>query len=139
MTNDDWRARVSDLLKEADESGRSGRTEHAIETFEAAYDLIPEPKHESELAMIALAGIGELHFLQGETALAFEDFAGAVMCREGLGNPHIHLRLGQLQLGRGNTGRAQDELMRAYMGAGDLIFEGEDPRYYELIREFVET
>ena len=53
----------------------------------------------------------------------------AVMCPKGLGNPFIHLRLGQCQFERGNLERAADELMRAYMWSGADIFAKEDPGY----------
>lgn len=134
----DWQSEVNQLLAEAGRYDRANRPQQAIDTYEQAYGLIPEPKQESELAMIALCSIGELHFLQGEWNLAFEDFSEAVKCREGLGNPHIHMRLGQLQYERGNMQRAADEFMRAYMGAGNDMFGGEDPKYFDLIRQYVE-
>jgi len=34
--------------------------------------------------------------------------------------------------------KAADELMRAYMGSGKIIFEGEDPEYYALIQSHIE-
>ena len=46
-----------------------------------------------------------------------------------LGNPFLHLRLGQSQYELGELDRAADELMRAYMGAGEDIFVSEDPKY----------
>jgi hypothetical protein len=74
----------------------------------------------------------------GEMDLALRDFSDAVKCRDGLGNPQIHLRLGQLRFLRGEMERATDELMRAYMGAGQEIFAGEDEQYIELIRPYIQ-
>ena len=53
----------------------------------------------------------------------------ALTCPGGLGNPFIHMRLGQLAYDAGELDAAADELMRAYMGAGDAIFENEDRKY----------
>lgn len=54
-------------------------------------------------------------------------------CPGAIGNPFIHLRLGQAQLELGNTDRAADELMRAYMGGGLEIFAMEDERYLDFL------
>ena len=130
----DWQAEVERLIGKAGMLDRQNLRQQAIDVYETAYALIPEPRQESELAMAALCNIGELHYLDGKWQLAYEDFCEAVKCKEGLGNPQIHLRLGQLRYERGELERAADEFMRAYMGAGDTIFAGEDPKYFELIR-----
>ena len=57
----------------------------------------------------------------------------AMRCPEAIGNPFIHLRLGQTQFELGNKDRAADELMRAYMGAGAEIFAEEAPKYLEFL------
>ena len=133
----DWESNVTELISKAGMLDRQNKRQQAIEVYEDAYALIPEPKQKSELAMVALCNIGELHFLDGHWQLAFDDFSEAVKCREGLGNPQIHMRLGQLRYQRGEMERATDEFMRAYMGAGDTLFAGEDPKYFELIQPFL--
>lgn len=55
-------------------------------------------------------------------------------CPDALGNPFLHLRLGQAQLNLGNEDRAADELMRAYMGGGPEVFEIEDGRYLAFLK-----
>lgn len=139
MRTSDWQDKVNRLLVEAGKLDRQNKVQQAVSMYEQAYQLIPEPKHASELAMAALCSIGELNYLQGKWNQAFQDFSEAVKCKEGLGNPQIHIRLGQLQYELGNMLRAEDELMRAYMGSGHVIFEGEDPKYYELISQYIEN
>lgn len=56
---------------------------------------------------------------------------GAVRCPDGLGNLFIHLRLGECAFELGQISRAEDELTRAYMGAGREIFADEDPKYFK--------
>lgn len=50
-------------------------------------------------------------------------------CPGAVGNPFLHLRLGQVLLDLGDEAGAADELMRAYMGGGAEIFSLEEPRY----------
>ena len=54
-------------------------------------------------------------------------------CPGGLGNPFVHLRLGECCFDIGERDRAADELTRAYMGAGREIFAEEDPKYIEFL------
>ena len=54
-------------------------------------------------------------------------------CPDAIGNPFIHLRLGQCQFELGNPDRSADELMRAYMGGGPEIFGNDDPKYLEFL------
>jgi hypothetical protein len=55
-------------------------------------------------------------------------------CPGDIGNPFLHLRLGQSQLELGNRERAADELARAYMGGGKEIFEQDEPEYFQFLK-----
>ncbi len=59
-------------------------------------------------------------------------------CPDAIGNPFIHLRLGQCQYELGNEEQAADELARAYMVAGDEIFDTDDPKYLEFIKSKIQ-
>ena len=61
----------------------------------------------------------------------------AMHCPEAIGNPFLHLRLGQCQFELGSLDRAADELARAYMGAGEEIFEAAD-KYFEFLKTRLE-
>ena len=65
---------------------------------------------------------------------AREAFRDVMYCPGAIGNPFIHLRLGQVQFELGNLNRAGDELARAYMGKGEEIFEDEDPKYLAFVK-----
>ena len=56
-------------------------------------------------------------------------------CPGAIGNPYVHLRLGEAQFELGEIQRAKDELARAYMGGGPEVFEGDDPKYLRFIME----
>lgn len=75
-----------------------------------------------------------MNFLQEAYEHSKAAFSDAMHCPNALGNPFIHLRLGQSQYEPGNMQRAADELARAYMGAGKDIFQEDDPKYFEFLK-----
>ena len=75
-----------------------------------------------------MAALGDLYFQSRDFAQTVNVLSDAMRCAGALGNPFLHLRLGQAHLELNDEARAADELCRAYMGAGKEIFEKEDPR-----------
>src|SRR5262249_9180277 len=63
-----------------------------------------------------------------------DNLSNAMHCPGAIGNPFLHLRLGQCQFELGALDRAADELMRAYMGAGADIFKDQDPKYLKFLQ-----
>ncbi|MCK6471810.1 MAG: hypothetical protein L6R28_08690 [Planctomycetes bacterium] len=106
----------------------------AIEHWTAAFNLIPDPKRNYEASTWICTSIGDAYFQLGEYQKGLPLLEYAVRCPGGLGNPFVHLRLGQFQLELGNENVAADDLARAYMGGGREIFEGEDEKYWVFIR-----
>ena len=54
-------------------------------------------------------------------------------CPDAIGNPFLHLRLGQCQFELGNLDRAADELARAFLIEGKQVFEDSDPKYLDFV------
>ena len=108
--------------------------EKAFQSTMEALKLVPEPRAEYEVSTWLYATLGDIYFLAGDFEQALLAFADAVQCPEGLGNPFIHLRLGQCAFENHNLARAADELTRAYMGAGEEIFSEEDPKYFTFLK-----
>jgi tetratricopeptide (TPR) repeat protein len=106
----------------------------AIEKYREALALIPKPIENWDASTWVLTALGETCFFQEDYPHALEYLKMAMHCPEGIGNPLIHLRLGQVQMELGIQEKAKDELLRAYMGGGMEVFEGEDSKYFELIR-----
>jgi hypothetical protein len=79
--------------------------------------------------------MGETFFFMKDYRQARSTLEEALRCPKGLGNPFIHLRLGQAALELGDEALARDQLGRAYLGAAEEIFAGEDPKYTALARE----
>lgn len=101
--------------------------------YRDALNLVPKPVEEWEVTTWILAAIGDLYFVDGKFEKSLAAFDDAVRCVGGLGNPIIHLRLGESCFELGDKDRAADELTRAYMGAGPGIFQKEDPKYLKFL------
>jgi len=129
--------RITELSGQGNEAFEDERFEEAVEEYEKALALIPEPWTDWEASTWVLTALGDCHYLLDNHAEALAHLVQAVRCPGGLGNPFIHLRLGQVQYELGNEDRAKDELARAYMGGGPEIFETEDPKYLTFLRRFM--
>src|SRR5262249_55742751 len=88
------------------------------------------PREDWDAATWVLAAIGDAHYFAQDYESALSALRNAVKCPDGLGNPFIHLRLGQCYFELGEMRKAEDELTRALMGAGNEIFEEEHPKYW---------
>ena len=84
---------------------------------------------EWEAATWILAAIGDANFLSGDYVAGRDNLLTAMRCPGAIGNPFLHMRLGQCQFELDAHDRAADELIRAYMGAGADIFKAEHPKY----------
>ena len=120
---------VKALCAAGDAAAEKGQFSQAVAVYEKAWALLPEPRFEWEAATWILATIGDAQFQSGDVTSARETLSDAMHCPGAIGNPFLHLRLGQCQFELGNLTRANDELARAYMGGGAEIFVGEDPKY----------
>ena len=127
-------AQLKELCAEGDVLVEMGDFAAAYENYMAAMKLVPEPKEQFQAMTWILAALGNLYFRTQDYKQAAQVFSDAMHCVDAIGNPFLHLRLGQVQLELGNGGRAADELCRAYMGAGKQLFEKEDPKYFEFLK-----
>ena len=126
--------RIQKLCADGDAFAEEEEYPAALEKYWAAWDLLPKPEIDWEAATWILGAIGDAHFLSGDFTTARDNLSLAMKCPNGLGNPFLHLRHGQCEFELGNLDRAGDELARAYMGAGEEIFEDEDPKYFAFVK-----
>ncbi len=101
----------------------------AIGEYHQAWQLLPDPKEDWEAATWILAAIGDSLFMLKRFEESRDAFRHAMHCPKAIGNPFLHLRLGQLNFELGDLDRSADELIRAYAVAGPEIFSSEDPKY----------
>jgi tetratricopeptide (TPR) repeat protein len=121
------------LSKEGDDLAEDRRFDAALAKYHAAFRLLPEPKEAWLAATWLLTAIGDSHYLSGHAEEAAAAFSRATHCPDAIGNPFLHLRLGQCRLALGDEAKAADELTRAYALGGVEVFEDEDPRFLEFL------
>jgi tetratricopeptide (TPR) repeat protein len=131
--SDETRKIIQALCKEGDAHANEGKFSGALAQYWAAWDLLPEPQTDWEAATWILAAIGNANFLGGDFTAGRDNLSMAMRCPDAIGNPFLHLRLGQCQFELGNLDRAADELARAYMAAGADIFQGGD-KYFAFLK-----
>lgn len=110
----------------------------ALKEYWAAWELLPEPKFDWQAATWILGTIGDVNFHSGDYAAGRNNLNNAMICPGGLGNPFLHLRLGQCQFELGNMDLAADDLARAFLDQGNAIFRGEDAKYVEFVKSRLE-
>ena len=120
---------IKSLCAQGDELAEKKLYGDALKSYWKAWDLLPEPKQKWDAATWILAAVGDANYLSGDYEAGRDNLSNAMHCPDAIGNPFIHMRLGQCQFELGNLDRSADELMRAYMGAGKDIFEAEDKKY----------
>jgi tetratricopeptide (TPR) repeat protein len=128
-----WRTKVDSICEAANVHIEAKRWAAAGKLLWDAFDLIPEPRERYAETTWVVASIGDVLLGEREWDKARQAFEDAIGLPGGLGNPYLHMRLGQAEYEVGNLGRASEELMRAYMGAGDELFRDEDPKYLSLV------
>ena len=134
--------RINALINSLSEEGNAFIEDEnyskAILVFEKALALIPEPIEDSSMATWLLVAIGDSYFLQENYLKSLKYMNHAVACRDGLGNPFIHFRLGQLNYELENYERAKDELIRVYMLDEMALFRNADVKYFDFLRSNVD-
>ena len=131
---DEVHARIAQLSKTGDELADEKKYRAAIEKYVEALQLLPEPITDWEACTWLLTAIGDANFLARAFEQAKDALSDAMHCPGAIGNPFIHMRLGQAQFELGNMERASDELARAYLQEGLKIFSDEDPKYVSFIK-----
>lgn len=124
---------ITSLCKRGDELVKLGNVEEAKKNYVDSLKLLPSDHREWEAATWIYVAMGDMYFHLKNYEQAFKCFYNAVQCPQGVGNPYIHLRLGQLYFEEGGFEESADELTRAYMGGGLGILLEDDPKYLEFL------
>ncbi len=131
----DLLAQIQSLCETGDQFAGGDEYVDALEHYWQAWDLLPEPQTDYEAATWILTAIGDANYLGGDYEAGRDNLSLAMHCPDALGNPFLHLRLGQCHFELNNLDQAADELARAYMGAGHEIFDGEPKRYFKFLQK----
>lgn len=129
---------INSLCAEGDALANSGAYKEAVEKYSEAWFIVPEPKTDWDASTWILSAIGDACFLSGNYEPGAEAFEFALRCPGGLGNPFIHLRLGQCAFDQGNEEVAAEHLCRAYAIEGKKIFSRESNKYFDFLTTKIE-
>jgi tetratricopeptide (TPR) repeat protein len=134
---DEIQKKINNLSEQGNTLADDGEYRQAVEKFIEALNLLPAPIEQWHECTWLLTAIGDVNFLAGAYQQTKDALSDAMHCPGAIGNPFIHMRLGQAQFELGNMERASDELARAYMGAGKEIFKNDDPKYFDYLKQFL--
>jgi tetratricopeptide (TPR) repeat protein len=132
-------AQIQAFSASGDRFAENGDYPNALIEYWKAFDLIPEPKTNWEATTWVLAAIGDANFMGKDFQAGVSNLSNAMHCPDAIGNPFLHLRLGQCQFEVGNLDKAADELTRAYGLEGEKMFEGDNPKYLAFLKTRIEA
>ena len=135
--NDALYERIMALSEEGNELADDEKYAEAKDKFEEALGFVPAPKTDWESALWLYASIGDMCFMIGDYKACGNNMFDALNCPDGFGNPFVHLRLGQALYELGNTEKAKEYLLQAYMLDGEDIFDDQDEKYFDVIKSIV--
>ena len=129
--------KITHLCEQGDQAADDEQFETAKKKYLEAFDLIPEPKEDWEASTWVTVALGDVYYFTEQYEDALNYYFHAMRCPDGLGNPYVLLRLGECFFELGNLEQAQSHLLQAYMMEGDEIFEDEDPKYFNHIKDLI--
>lgn len=106
----------------------------ALKFYWQAWALLPEPKIDWIAATWILTAIGDVNYLTEDYLTGVENFSEVFKCPNAIGNPFLHMRLGQCLFEIEQTEKALEELFKAYMCGGYEIFSDENPKYLTYLK-----
>lgn len=127
-------AQIVELSALGDALAEVDSWEDAISKYNAAWEIIPEPKSDWEASTWVLAAIADACFFAGYFQSGLDALRYAMACPGGSGNPFLHLRLGQCAFEKDCLDEAAEHLARAYMIEGRKILETDDSKYFEFLK-----
>jgi tetratricopeptide (TPR) repeat protein len=135
--NEQLHARISKLCEEGDSLANDGSHQQALTKYAQAWDLLPEPKAQWDAALWILGAQADALFFARKYENAISVLSQALEIPGGIGNPFLHLRLGESYYEVSDPSKAADELTRAYLGGGRELFENEDPKYFKMLSQIL--
>lgn len=132
--SDDIYLEIQTLCETGDKLSENGNFATALENYWKAYDLIPEPKNDWDATLWVLTAIGDVNFLGEDFQAGADNLRVAMHCPGAIGNPFVHLRLGQCLFEIGDLDKAAEELTRAYAIEGEKIFLSENSKYFQFLK-----
>jgi tetratricopeptide (TPR) repeat protein len=124
---------IEDLCNQADDLANEGQFADALDCYWEAWEYLPEPKYEWDVATLLLGSIGDLNFAVEDYEAGRDNLIEAMKCPGALRNPFLLLRLGQCHFELNELDLAQAQLLSAYKEGGPDVFGEDEPKYLEFV------
>lgn len=115
----------------------NGDFKKALRQFYQAWLLLPKPQVNYAEAGWVLTGIGDTYFRLQQYQPACEALRSAQHCDSVKDNPFVELRLGQCLCEMEGLPSGRHHLHRAWRLGGQKLFDTEDPRYLDAIKDLL--
>jgi tetratricopeptide (TPR) repeat protein len=125
--------RVNELVDAAVAAGQTD-LDQSIETLMAAWQLIPEPKHEWPDADRVLSNLAGAYRLKGDLDKAVEFYRSTLRTPHGNRTSTVHLWLGRILLDRGETDAAREHLKKAWDLSEGRVFSSIPKKYRDFAK-----
>src|SRR5574344_387915 len=133
LTDEQYNSIMNDL-DVGDEKCESEDFEGALDSYSSALSKVPQPKTDWGIALHVYVALGDCYFNLKDYGNANENYNKALMCPDGKESGYVWLGLGQSYFELNDKEKAKDALMSAYMMEGEEIFQGEDDKYFDVIK-----
>lgn len=128
---------ILNLCEEGDCLVENLNFDKAIKKYLEALNLVPEPKMNWECSTWIYTALGDTYYIKKDYGKAKHFLYNALNCPDGFTNPFILLRLGESLSEIGENEKAKNFLLEAYMLEGKNIFEEEDDKYFNIIKNII--
>ena len=126
--------RIEVLCEQGESYLERGKLLSALQKFQKAYDLLPEPNNIYPSGTWLLTAMGDINFMLHKYEKGAANMKNALNSAEGDGNAFIHFRLGQCLYKLNKSEEAKEELSKAFQLGGKEIFDDEDPQYLQFFQ-----
>ncbi len=125
---------IDKLCQKGDQFAQIDQHDDALDQYEAAWELLPEPKNQWPAATWILMAAGDVYFEKRDFLAASQTLRESLDSPDGKTNPFILLRLGQSLFEIADLDGAADALEAAFQQYGEGLFEDEDPKYLDFVK-----
>ena len=125
---------ITDFCAKGDQLFEKSKFEEALVQYNAALELVPQPRSNWEASVWIYTAIGDTYFYKKDYQKSVDAFYDAYNGPGAVDNPFVNLRLGQCLFELAQMEKAEDFLLRAYMLDGEDVFDSEAPKYIKHMR-----
>ncbi|MDF4203278.1 hypothetical protein PXD56_09950 [Maribacter sp. SA7] len=127
---------IADKVTEIDKitSNKNLDVKSRVEELMKIYESLTDDQKRTRAGRYVIIHIAEVCFSERWIEDAFDNFNFAMQFKDTVGNPFLHLRLGQLNYLVQNKDKMHDELSRAIIMDGEAIFKDEDLKLIEMVK-----